>query len=103
MRNTVVERTADKNLKRCCGAARQRNEAQALAIVAASLGPEQFEGAQQNWLRHWNATDTFSPGVEANWSDLMGEAAEKLCTALAKAGFDVLVRMGPRWGAPIIR
>jgi hypothetical protein len=71
-------------------------EAQALAIVAVSLGPEQFEGAYQNWLKHWKATNAYSPGVEANWSDLMGEAAEKLYTALAKAGFDVLTRMGPR-------
>jgi len=30
---------------------------QALAIVAASLGPEQFESAYQHWLNHWKAND----------------------------------------------
>ena len=71
-------------------------EAHALAIIAASLGPEQFESAYQHWLNHWKATDAYSPQVEANMSDLMGEAAEKLYTALADAGFDVLSRRGPR-------
>ena len=71
-------------------------EAHALAIVAASLGPEQFESAYQHWLSHWKANDAYSPQVEANMSDLMGEAAEKLYTALADAGFDVLSRLGPR-------
>jgi hypothetical protein len=28
-------------------------EAHPLAIVAASLGPEQFEDAYQHWLNHW--------------------------------------------------
>jgi len=71
-------------------------EAHALAVIAASLGPEQFESAYQHWLKHWKATDAHSPQVEANMSDLMGEAAEKLYTALADAGFDVLSRLGPR-------
>jgi hypothetical protein len=71
-------------------------EAQALAIVAASLGPEQFESAYQHWLRHWKATESHNPQVEANMSDLMGDAAEKFYAALATAGFDVLTRMGPR-------
>jgi hypothetical protein len=71
-------------------------EAQALAIIAASLGPEQFESAYQHWLNHWKASDAYSPQVEANMSDLMGEAAEKLYKALANAGFDVLSRRGPR-------
>jgi len=71
-------------------------EAQALAIVMASLGLEQFESAYQHWLNHWKANDAYSPQVEANMSDLMGEAAEKLYGALADAGFDVLSRLGPR-------
>ena len=71
-------------------------EAQALAIVMASLGPEQFERAYQHWLNHWKANDAYSPQVEANMSDLMGEAAEKLYVALADAGFDVLSRLGPQ-------
>ena len=33
------------------------HEAQALAIIAASLGPEQFESAYQHWLNHWKAND----------------------------------------------
>jgi len=65
-------------------------EAHALAIIAAGLGPEQFESAYQHWLNHWKATDAYGPQVEANMSDLMGEAAEKLYTALADAGFDAL-------------
>jgi hypothetical protein len=71
-------------------------EAHALAIVAASLGPGQFENAYQHWLNHWKATDAYSPQVEANMIDLMGEAAEKVYLALAEAGFDVLARLGPR-------
>jgi hypothetical protein len=71
-------------------------EAHALAIIAASLGPEQFESAYQHWLDHWKASDAYSPQVEATMSDVMGEAAEKLYTALADAGFDVLSRLGPR-------
>ena len=71
-------------------------EAHALAIIAAGLGPEQFESAYQHWLNHWKATDAYGPQVEANMSDLMGEAAEKLYGALADAGFDVLSRLGPR-------
>ena len=72
------------------------HEAQALAIIAASPGPEQFESAYQHWLNHWKATDVYSPQVEANMIDVMGEAAEKLYVALADAGFDVLSRLGPR-------
>ena len=71
-------------------------EAEALAIVLASLGPEQFESAYQHWLNHWKALDAYSPQVEANMIDLMGEAAKKLYAALAGAGFDVLSRLGPR-------
>jgi hypothetical protein len=32
-------------------------EAHALAIVIASLGPEQYEHAYQHWLNHWKAND----------------------------------------------
>ena len=71
-------------------------EAHALAIVAASFGPEQFEHAYQHWLDHWKATEAYSPQVEANMIDLMGEAAERVYEALAGAGFDVLTRLGPR-------
>jgi hypothetical protein len=71
------------------------HEAQALAIIAASLGPEQFESAYQHWLNHWKANDIYSPQVEANMNDVMGEAVEKLYAALADAGFDVLSRLGP--------
>jgi len=71
-------------------------EAHALAIVAASLGPEQFEHAHQHWLNHWKANEASSPQVEANMIDLMGEAAEKVYLALAGSGFDVLTRLGPR-------
>jgi hypothetical protein len=52
-------------------------EAHALAIVAASLGPEQFEQAHQHWLNHWRALEAYSPQVEANMIDLMGEAANR--------------------------
>jgi hypothetical protein len=72
------------------------HEAQALAIIAASLGPEQFENAYQHWLNHWEAIDAYSPQIEANMIDVMGEAAEKLYAALTDAGFDVLSRLGPR-------
>jgi hypothetical protein len=71
-------------------------EAHALAIVAASLGPEQFEHAYQHWLNHWKANEAYSPQVEANLTDLMGDAAEKVYEALADAGFDMLTRLGPR-------
>jgi hypothetical protein len=71
-------------------------EAHALAIVAASLGPEQFEQAYQHWLNHWKALEAYSPQVEANIMDLMGEAAKRVYEALADAGFDVLTRLGPR-------
>ncbi|HWN50303.1 MAG TPA: hypothetical protein VNO18_10840 [Xanthobacteraceae bacterium] len=70
-------------------------EAHALAVIMASLGPEQFEHAYQHWLKQWNASDIYSPQVEANMIDLMGEAAEKVYVALADAGFDVLSRLGP--------
>jgi len=69
---------------------------QALAIVAASLGPEQFESAYQHWLSHWKP---MMPTVR-NMIDLMGEATEKLYVALADAGFDVLSRLGRRMGKP---
>jgi len=72
------------------------HEAHALAIIVAGLGPEQFESAYQNWLNHWKANDMYSPQVEANMIDVMGEAAEKLYAALSDAGFDVLSRLGPR-------
>jgi hypothetical protein len=71
-------------------------EAHALAIIVASLGPEQFEHAYQHWLRHWKAHEAYSPQVEANMMDLMGDAAEKVYEALADAGFDVLTRLRPR-------
>jgi hypothetical protein len=70
-------------------------EAHALAIFAASLGPEQFEHAYQLWLNHWKVNEAYSPQVEANMTDLMGDAAEKVYEALADAGFDVLTRLGP--------
>jgi len=38
----------------------------------------------------------YSPRVEANMIDLMGDAAEKVYEALADADFDVLTRLGPR-------
>jgi hypothetical protein len=72
------------------------HEAHALAIVMASLGPEQFEHAYQHWLNHWKASDAYNPQVEANMVDLMGEATEKVYVALADAGFDVLSRLGPQ-------
>ena len=72
------------------------HEAQALAIIAASLGPEQFESAYQHWLNHWKANDIYSPQVEANMIDVMSEAVEKLYAALTDAGFDVRSRLGPR-------
>jgi len=71
-------------------------EAHALAIITASLGPEQFEHAYQHWLNHWKATETYSPQVEVNMIDLMGEAVEKVYESLTGAGFDVLTRLGPR-------
>jgi hypothetical protein len=71
-------------------------EAHALAIITASLGPEQFEHAYQHWLNHWKALETYSPQVEANMTDLMGDAAEKVYEALADAGFDVLTQLGPQ-------
>jgi hypothetical protein len=71
-------------------------EAEALAMLIASLGTEQFEDAYQYWLSHWKAHEAYSPHVEMNTTDLMAEAAEKLYAALAGAGFDVLARLGPR-------
>jgi len=50
----------------------------------------------QHCLNHWKATEAYSPQVEANMIDLMGEAAERVYEALAGAGFDVLTRLGPR-------
>jgi hypothetical protein len=71
-------------------------EAQALAIVLASLGEEQFENAYQRWLNHWKAHEAYSPQVEMNMVDLMGEATEKIYATLTNAGIDVLSRHGPR-------
>jgi hypothetical protein len=51
-------------------------EAHALAIIGASLGPEQFEHAYQR-LNYWKATEAYSPQAEANKVDLMGEAVER--------------------------
>jgi hypothetical protein len=67
-------------------------EAHALAMIVASLGPEQFEHAYQHWLNHWKANEAYNSRVDANMIDLMGDAAR----ALAEAGFDVLSRLGPR-------
>ena len=63
------------------------HEAQALAIIAASLGPEQLESAYQHWLNHWKANDVYSPQVEANMIDVMGEAAEKLLRGARRCWF----------------
>jgi len=41
-------------------------EAHALAIITASLGPEQCEHADQHWLSHWKPNEAYSPQVEAN-------------------------------------
>ena len=40
-------------------------ETHALAIIAVSLGPEQFESAYQHWLNHWKANDVHRPQSEA--------------------------------------
>jgi hypothetical protein len=40
-------------------------EAHALTIIAANLGPEQFEQAYQTWLNHWKANEAYSSQVEA--------------------------------------
>ncbi len=69
-------------------------EAEALAMLIASLGDEQFEDAYQYWLNHCKATDAYSPAVEMNTVDLMAEAAGKLQVVLAAAGMDVLSRLG---------
>jgi len=74
-------------------------EAHALAIIAASLGPEQFEQAYQHWLSHWKAHEAYSPQVADNMVDLMGDAAEKVYRPLADAGYDVLTRLGPLCGS----
>jgi hypothetical protein len=71
-------------------------EAQALAMVVASLGEEQFEYEYQCWLNHWKAHESYSPQVEANMVDLMGEAVGRIYAALTEAGIDVLSRHGPR-------
>src|SRR5260221_4017221 len=71
------------------------HEAHALAMIRASLSPQQFENAYQHWLNHWKANAIYSPQVEANMIDVMGEAAEKRYAALADAGFDILSRLGP--------
>jgi hypothetical protein len=52
-------------------------EAHALAMIVASLGPEQFEHAYQHWLNHWKANEAYNPRVEANMIDLMGDAARQ--------------------------
>ena len=51
-----------------------------MAIIAASLGPEQFEHAYQHRLNHWKANEAYNPQVEANMIDLMGDAAERVST-----------------------
>jgi hypothetical protein len=71
-------------------------EAEALAMLIASLGAEQFEDAYQHWLQHWKTREAYSPQIEMNATDLMAEAAGKLYAALADAGFDVLSRPEPR-------
>jgi hypothetical protein len=71
-------------------------EAEALSMLIASLGAEQFEDAYQHWLSHGKAHETYNPHVEMNTTDLMSEATEKLYTALAAAGFDAVARRGPR-------
>jgi hypothetical protein len=70
-------------------------EAEALAMLIASLGDEQFEDAYQYWLVYWKATEAYSPAAEMNTAELMAEAARKLRAALAEAGFDALSRPGP--------
>jgi len=71
-------------------------EAHALAMIVASLGPEQFEHAYHHWLNHWKAHEAYSPQVEANMIEIMGEAAGKLHAAFVEAGIDVLSRLGPQ-------
>jgi hypothetical protein len=71
-------------------------EAEALAMLIASLGAEQFEDAYQHWLKQWKAYDAYSPDVEMNATDLMGEATTKLYAVLKEAGFDVLARLAPQ-------
>jgi hypothetical protein len=71
-------------------------EAQAFAMVLASLGEEQFEHAYQAWLNHWKAHEAYSPEVEANMVNLMAEATEKVYAALTDVGGDVLTHHGPR-------
>lgn len=52
-------------------------EAQALAMVVASLGRGAIRARIQCWLNHWKADDVFSPQVEANMVDLMREASRR--------------------------
>jgi len=46
--------------------------------------------------RHWKTNGIYSPQVEANMMDLMGEAGAKLHAPLAAVGFDVRSCLGPR-------
>jgi len=72
-------------------------EAHALAIVAASL-------AQSSSSRLMNIGSiigggpwrTYSPQVEADMKDLMGDPAERFTRRSLTTGFDVLTMMGPR-------
>jgi hypothetical protein len=36
-------------------------EAEALAMLIASLGAEQFEETYQHWLKQWKAYEDFAP------------------------------------------
>jgi len=72
-------------------------EAHALAIVAASL-------AESSSSRRMNIGSiigggpwrTYSPQVEADMKDLMGDPAERFTRRSLTTGFDVLTMMGPR-------
>lgn len=70
-------------------------EAEALAMLIASLGTEQFEDAYQHWLMQ-RKHEAYSPAVEINTTDLMADATEKVYDALSKVGFDVLAGPGDR-------
>ena len=71
-------------------------EAHALAIVAASLAQSSSSRLMNIGSVIGGPWRTYSPQVEANMKDLMGDAAERVYEALADTGFDVLTRMGPR-------
>jgi hypothetical protein len=59
-------------------------EAQAFAIIIASLGEEQCEHAYQCWLDHWKAHEAYSPQIESNMVELMREAIERVYAALGE-------------------